>query len=467
MMLLKSLYLKRLRELTINAPQCCEGGFDYVRGVTVLGVEQEDSTDRSCTPQALRYVIRVYMTAVGHQMLSKDICSTTERAIVPPRKSFATVDDDIRKCDEAALQFFRDEVQKLSSQAFSHSSATSSWRVSTLKVSSAALLALYAEVSTMLAEDSRMAQILPVPDVSLWQERLQVPSLESIAYQDDGVSPIDESQRSFNSISHFIESLFALLQTVESLADDNTTQRLADLLRKILNNFLETNQGGQSVASQQVAQLLLRARSRWVVSEKSMLDVQQSRCYGCGSSLHRPNGIDSVLGFPTLLHRRTSTRNYAYCHFYRAYYCTHWCHSGSKRTIPHDLVYDWNREELEVSAQAVYFLDSIHDVPFWNLAEVNSGVYKQVPIVMRVHKLKAELSKAFTALVLGCCRVEALEEVKRVIADHHAEHKAHYFVTDSMTSCDLYSLGDLMRMHDGTLPVELAELLDKLNSICK
>lgn len=106
-------------------------------------------------------------------------------------------------------------------------------------------------------------------------------------------------------------------------------------------------------------------------------------------------------------------------------------------------------------------------MPFWNLAEVNSGVYKQVPIVMRVHKLKAELSKAFTALVLGCCRVEALEEVKRVIADHHAEHKAHYFVTDSMTSCDLYSLDDLMRMHDGTLPVELAELLDKLNSICK
>ena len=461
MMLLKSLYLKRLRELTINAPQC-EGGFDYVRGVTVLGVEQEDSTDCSCTPQALRYVIRVYMTAVGHQMLSKDICSTTERAIVPPRKSFATVDDDIRKCDEAALQFFRDEVQMLSSQAFRHSSATSSWRVSTLKVSSTALLALYTEVSTMLAEDSRMAQILPVPDVSLWQERLQVPS-----FQDDGVSPTDESQRSFNSISHYIESLFALLQTVESLAGDNTTQRLADLLRKILNNFLETNQGGQSVASQQVAQLLLRARPRWVVSEKSVLDVQQSRCYGCGSSLHRPNGIDSVLGFPTLLHRRTSTRNYAYCHFYRAYCCTHWCHSGIKRTIPRDLVYDWNREELEVSAQAVYFLDSIHDVPFWNLAEVNSGVYKQVPIVMRVHKLKAELSKAFTALVLGCCRVEAFEEVKRVIAVHHAEHKAHYFVTDSTTSCDLYSLGDLMRMHDGTLPVELAELLDKLNSICK
>jgi hypothetical protein len=461
MMLLKSMYLKRLRELTINAPQF-EGGIEYVRGVTVLGVEQEDST--GCTPQALRYVIRVYMTAVGHQMLSKDICSTTERAIVRPRKSFAAVDDDIRKCDEAALQFFRDEVQMLSSQAFSHSSATSSWRVSTLKVSSAALLALYTEVSTLLAEDSRMAQIFSVPDVSLWQERLQVPSLESIAY---GVSPIDESRLSFISISQYIESLFALLQTVESFAGDNTTQRLADLLRKILNNFLETNQGGQSVASQQVAQLLLRARPRWVVSEKSVLDVQQFRCYGCGSSLHRPNGIDSVLGFPTLLHRRTSTRNYAYCHFYRAYYCTQWCHSGIKRTIPHNLVYDWNRDELEVSAQAVYFLDSIHDVPFWNLAEVNSGVYKQVPIVMRVHKLKAELSKAFTARVLGCCRVETFEEVKRVIADHHAEHKAHYFVTDSTTSCDLYSLGDLMRMHDGTLPVELGELLDKLNSICK
>lgn len=489
MLLLKSLYLKRLRELTIhpNAPQReGDSSIEYVRGVAVLGVEQEDCS-ADCMPQAPRYVIRVYMTAVGHQMLSKDICSRTERAtgIVRPRKSIASssTDDDIRKCDEAALQSFRDEIQKLSSQAFYHSSAASSWRVHTLKVSSAALLALHTEVSTLLAEDSRMAQILPVPDISLWQERLQEQYLEPIAHQDDiddGVTgPMDESRRSFDSISQYIESLFALLQTVESVAGDNTAQRLGDLLRRILKNLLEANnhQGVEAVASssQVQAQLLLRPRPRWVVSEKSVLEVQQYRCYGCGSSLHRPNGIDSALlglGLPTLvLHRRTpalTQRNYAYCHFYRAYYCTHWCHSGDKRTIPRDLVYDWNREELEVSAQAVYFLDSIHDVPFWNLAEVNSGLYKQVPIVMRVHQLKAELSKAFADRVLGCCRVEAFEEVKRVITDHHAEHKAHYFVTDSMRrSCDLYSLADLMHMHDGTLPVELTELLDKLNSICK
>ena len=65
--------------------------------------------------------------------------------------------------------------------------------------------------------------------------------------------------------------------------------------------------------------------------------------------------------------------------------------------------------------------------------------------------------------MLQCRRLECLEEVKQIISDHCAEKKAHHFVTDSI-NCDLYSLGDLISMHEGSLPVQLAELLGKLKS---
>ena len=86
--------------------------------------------------------------------------------------------------------------------------------------------------------------------------------------------------------------------------------------------------------------------------------------------------------------------------------------------------------------------------------------------MMRVFQLKMELSKTFKALVLDCTSEEALDKAKRIIKDHPADNRVHYFVTDSM-KCDWYSLDDLLSMHAGTLSVELTVLLNKLNSIRK
>eukprot|EP00730_Choanoeca_flexa_P016276 TRINITY_DN7658_c0_g1_i1.p1 TRINITY_DN7658_c0_g1~~TRINITY_DN7658_c0_g1_i1.p1 ORF type:complete len:598 (+),score=113.63 TRINITY_DN7658_c0_g1_i1:110-1903(+) len=163
------------------------------------------------------------------------------------------------------------------------------------------------------------------------------------------------------------------------------------------------------------------------VAKPDAIRQQGYRCAGCGLRVE----INYI-------------KKFRYDHYLGKYFCTS-CHQGDKRMIPARIIHRWDFARYRVSVFSAKLLDTIADMPAFNISTHNPKLVKSNSYLSTAARLRYQLK--IVAHYLRRCRSGAsLVEPIDAIA-HMADDEA------------LYSINELVELRSGVLVRNLDQMV--------
>lgn len=170
------------------------------------------------------------------------------------------------------------------------------------------------------------------------------------------------------------------------------------------------------------------------------LSAQGYRCAECGQNVFPQQGQP----------RR--------CEYTGRYYCS-LCHWNSHTVVPARVLHNWDFEPRKVCRASLQFLRLMAKRPVLNIDKLNPMLFTFVEDLRHVKKLREDILRMKQYLTL--CHAAQQQKLLLLL------HKRQHFVEGS----DLYSMQDLVDLHDGNLLGYLSQVhqvfLDHITKNCE
>lgn len=170
------------------------------------------------------------------------------------------------------------------------------------------------------------------------------------------------------------------------------------------------------------------------------LSAQGYRCAECGQNVFPQQGQP----------RR--------CEYTGRYYCS-LCHWNSHAVVPARVLHNWDFEPRKVCRASLQFLRLMAKRPVLNIDKLNPMLFTFVEDLRHVKKLREDILRMKQYLTL--CHAAQQQKLLLLL------HKRQHFVEGS----DLYSMQDLVDLHDGNLLGYLSQVhqvfLDHITKNCE
>lgn len=190
------------------------------------------------------------------------------------------------------------------------------------------------------------------------------------------------------------------------------------------------------------AYMQMQEKSEFVleICPEQGLSAQAYRCAECGQNVFPQQGQP----------RR--------CEYTGRYYCS-LCHWNSHAVVPARVLHNWDFEPRKVCRASLQFLRLMAKRPVLNLDKLNPMLFTFVEDLRHVKKLREDILRMKHYLTL--CHAAQQQKLLLLL------HKRQHFVEGS----DLYSMQDLIDLHDGNLLGYLSQVhqvfLDHITKNCE
>ncbi|KAL1426300.1 hypothetical protein MTO96_018352 [Rhipicephalus appendiculatus] len=191
------------------------------------------------------------------------------------------------------------------------------------------------------------------------------------------------------------------------------------------------------------------------------LSAQGYRCAECGQNVF-PRFV--VLGeaasalMPAALRSLAEQGQPRRCEYTGRYYCS-LCHWNSSSVVPARVLHNWDFEPRKVCRASLQFLRLMVKKPVLNIDKLNPMLFTFVEDLRHVKKLREDILRMKQYLTL--CHAAQQQKLLLLL------HKRQHFVEGS----ELYSLQDLIDLHDGNLLGYLTQVhqvfLDHITKTCE
>ncbi|WKY07936.1 hypothetical protein Q1695_007436 [Nippostrongylus brasiliensis] len=171
-------------------------------------------------------------------------------------------------------------------------------------------------------------------------------------------------------------------------------------------------------------------RESWIFSVsksesvKVLLEAQKYRCFGCGIRVEKEY-----------------LKRVKFCDYYGKVFCQ-CCHQGLRSIIPARILHTWNFNEFPVCDIAFHFLLEVRDVPAIHVNSVAPQMVEKIRVLKHVISLREKLSYMWD-FVRECPEAENTETKNGHLRTLFTSIEQHL-----LTSHDLFSLSDLVRVHN-------------------
>lgn len=190
------------------------------------------------------------------------------------------------------------------------------------------------------------------------------------------------------------------------------------------------------------AYMQMQEKSEFVleICPEQGLSAQAYRCAECGQNVFPQQGQP----------RR--------CEYTGRYYCS-LCHWNSHAVVPARVLHNWDFEPRKVCRASLQFLRLMAKRPVLNIDKLNPMLFTFVEDLRHVKKLREDILRMKQYLTL--CHAAQQQKLLLLL------HKRQHFVEGS----DLYSMQDLIDLHDGNLLGYLSQVhqvfLDHITKNCE
>ena len=286
------------------------------------------------------------------------------------------------------------------------------------------------------------------------------------------------ARRSSVVTGQYLTSLLAFLETLLTPTETQPTEEMASEVGRLVQAFFATSDGPGPV----VEDLLVRWKTGRVPDvtaalREELMRAQKGRCRGCGCPI-----AASFLGLD---------KNYMTCRYLSALFCVTRCGGDDKAVLPGDVVRKWEFTRRKVCKAAANYLTQVSTHPVLRLASLNPQLLGRIELLKYVRNLREQLNDLRAVQAKSqCIQAEAILNtvisrsvvLSSVLADERSVDASAlslpnarsaltvasnlygtgsrpYLVLDS----EVFSLADLIQLHNGSLTDVLTDLVEQLN----